>query len=81
MKKILTPILITLIITIISVLMIFPALKKISYGIDLQGGFEILYNIEPLTEGTKLTDEDLDNTYKAIVNRIDTLGVSEPVIK
>ena len=80
MKKLLKPILITLIIIVISVLMIFPALKKISYGIDLQGGFEILYNIEPLTEGTKLTDEDLDNTYKAIVNRIDTLGVSEPVI-
>lgn len=80
MKKILKPLLITLVLTVVSIILLFPALKSLSYGIDLQGGFEILYNIEPLTEGTKLTDEDLDNTYKAIVNRIDTLGVAEPVI-
>lgn len=80
MKKILKPIIITLVILICGVLLINPAIKKISYGIDLKGGFEVLYNIEPLVEGEKLTQEDLDNTYKAIVNRIDTLGVAEPVI-
>lgn len=80
MKKLLKPILITLVVLIVSGLLVIPALKNISYGIDLQGGFEILYNIEPLEEGAKLTQDDLDNTYKAIVNRIDTLGVSEPVI-
>lgn len=80
MKKIIKPILIILIIVVGCAFLIKPVINGIHYGIDLQGGFEILYNIEPLVEGEKLTSDDLDNTYKAIVNRIDTLGVSEPVI-
>ncbi len=80
MKKLFKPILVVLIVAVASALLVKTALEGIHYGIDLQGGFEILYNIEPLVEGEKITNEDLDNTYKAIVNRIDTLGVSEPVI-
>lgn len=80
MKKILKPIVITFLILVGCILLIKPTLKSIHYGIDLQGGFEILYNIEPLKKGDTVTEDDLDKTYKAIVNRIDTLGVSEPVI-
>lgn len=80
MKKILKPIVITFLILVGCILLIKPTLKGIHYGIDLQGGFEILYNIEPLEKGDTVTEDDLDKTYKAIVNRIDTLGVSEPVI-
>ncbi len=80
MKKILKPIVITFLILVGCILLIKPTLKGIHYGIDLQGGFEILYNIEPLKKGDTVTEDDLDKTYKAIVNRIDTLGVSEPVI-
>ena len=80
MKKHITAIIICLAVILIGVLCAKPILNSISYGIDLQGGFEILYNVEPLIEGDTLTDDDLENTYKAIVNRIDTLGVSEPVI-
>lgn len=80
MKKIIKPISILILLVVGCLLLIKPTLKSIHYGIDLQGGFEILYNIEPLNKNDKLTDEDLDKTYKAIVNRIDSLGVSEPVI-
>lgn len=80
MKKILKSIVITFLILVGCILLIKPTLKSIHYGIDLQGGFEILYNIEPLKKGDTVTEDDLDKTYKAIVNRIDTLGVSEPVI-
>ncbi len=80
MKNLIKYILIVVALLIASLLLVKPTLKNISYGIELQGGFEVLYRIEPLVEGEKLTQEDLDNTYKAIVNRIDTLGVSEPVI-
>ncbi len=80
MKKIIKPSLVLLLIILVCSLLIKPVINGIHYGIDLQGGFEILYNIEPLVEGEELTSDDLDNTYKAIVNRIDTLGVSEPVI-
>ena len=80
MKKLIKPILVLVLIVLFGSFMIKPIINNISYGIDLQGGFEILYNIEPLEEGDTLTQDDLENTYKAIVNRIDTLGVSEPVI-
>lgn len=80
MKKILKPLIIVIAIITLGAFLIKPTLNKISYGIDLQGGFEILYKIEPLEKGKEITEDDLDKTYKAIVNRIDTLGVSEPVI-
>ena len=80
MKKIIKPLLILLIILVGGLFLVKPIINKLSYGIDLQGGFEILYNIEPLEEGRTLTSEDITKTYDAIVKRIDTLGVSEPVI-
>lgn len=80
MKKLITPIIELILIVVVCALLVKPVINGMHYGIDLQGGFEILYNVEPLVPGEKLTSEDLNNTYKAIVNRIDTLGVSEPVI-
>lgn len=80
MKKFLITCAAALIILLGVVLCFKPVFKSINYGIDLQGGFEVIYKIEPLVKGEKLTNNDLDNTYKSIVNRIDTLGVSEPVI-
>ena len=80
MKKMKWPIIILVIIIAIGGFIIKPILNHISYGIDLQGGFEILYRVEPLVEGNTVTTDDLEETYKAIVKRIDTLGVSEPVI-
>ena len=80
MKKNLLTIICVLIILVGGFFLIKPIVKNISYGIDLQGGFEILYNVESLIEGEELTSTDLEKTYSAIVKRIDTLGVSEPVI-
>ncbi len=80
MKNLWKVILVVLVIIVGGAFLIKPIIKDISYGIDLQGGFEILYNIQPLKENDTITDDDLENTYKTIVNRIDSLGVSEPVI-
>lgn len=80
MKKITKLIILCLILLISSIILFIPTLKNINFGLDLQGGFEILYKIEPLIKGNTLTKNDLNKTYDAIVNRIDTLGVSEPVI-
>lgn len=52
---------------------------KINYGLDLQGGFEVLYEVSPL-EGDKLDSDMVYSTYKSILKRIDILGVSEPEI-
>jgi SecD/SecF fusion protein len=51
--------------------------KGISLGLDLQGGFEILYQVEPVEEGQELNDKAMDATVEALRNRVDVLGISE----
>lgn len=77
-KTIFGTILCTLIL-IMSVYLCVPILKNTNYGLDLQGGFEVLYQIEPL-EGNELDSNMVYNTYKAILKRVDILGVNEPEI-
>ena len=57
-----------------------PLLDNINYGLDLQGGFEVLYEISPLDDKSKLDSDMLYNTYQSLLRRIDILGVSEPEI-
>ena len=71
---------IVLIITFICCYFISPLINKINFGLDLQGGFEVLYEVEPLNSEDELTNDMLYSTYKAILKRIDVLGVSEPEI-
>ncbi|PRO65010.1 protein translocase subunit SecD [Alkalicoccus urumqiensis] len=53
----------------------------ISLGLDLQGGFEVLYEVEPLDgEDTEITRELLTDTVSALSARVNVLGVSEPII-
>lgn len=59
---------------------IMPLIDKINFGLDLQGGFEVLYEVSPLQETEELTEDMLYSTYKSILKRIDILGVSEPEI-
>ena len=71
---------IVLVITFICCYFIHPLINKINFGLDLQGGFEVLYEVKPLNEDEELTSDMLYSTYKAILKRIDVLGVSEPEI-
>lgn len=57
-----------------------PLLDKINYGLDLQGGFEVLYEVSPIDKKDKLDSDMVYNTYKSLLKRIDILGVSEPEI-
>lgn len=54
-------------------------LKNLKFGLDLQGGFEVLYQVKSI-DGSKVTDSMVNSTYKTIQKRIDVLGVSEPII-
>ncbi|RIW37662.1 protein translocase subunit SecDF [Bacillus salacetis] len=56
-------------------------LKDIKLGLDLQGGFEVLYQVEPIKDGDKITSETVANTADALDKRINVLGVSEPNIQ
>ena len=54
--------------------------NSITKGLDLAGGFEILYQISPSEKGQKLSSTDVEDTYRTMLRRIDKLGVSEPEI-
>lgn len=72
----------TTIMVLIAVLICFlfvPLFKNLKFGLDLQGGFEILYKVESI-DGSEMNSEKLKATYKTLSKRIDSLGVSEPEI-
>ena len=56
-----------------------PLFKSLKFGLDLQGGFEILYKASSI-DGSKMNSSKLTATYKTLSKRIDSLGVSEPEI-
>ena len=56
-----------------------PIFNNLNFGLDLQGGFEVLYKVESI-DGSKMTKDKLTATYKTLSKRIDSLGVSEPEI-
>ncbi len=78
-SKVFKNLLIVLCITGAMIGILFPLLKDYKFGLDLQGGFEVLYEVESV-DGKKVTKEMVTSTYKTIAKRIDVLGVSEPSI-
>ena len=79
-KKVIIGVFIILLIMSVCCYFINPLINKIHFGLDLNGGFEVLYEVEPLSSDDNLTQDMLYSTYKAILKRIDVLGVSEPEI-
>lgn len=55
-------------------------INDIKLGLDLQGGFEVLYEVQPVN-GEKITKQTVANTAEALDERINVLGVSEPSIQ
>jgi SecD/SecF fusion protein len=60
-----------------------PILKDVKLGLDLQGGFEVLYEVLPLDKNKNqtITEAMVSDTAGALSKRIDVLGVSEPIIQ
>jgi len=57
-----------------------PIIHRVNLGLDLKGGFEVLYQVEPLKAGQKIDSDTMSNAVAAINKRINVLGVSEPNI-
>ncbi|SFD57420.1 protein translocase subunit secF /protein translocase subunit secD [Lentibacillus persicus] len=51
--------------------------KDINLGLDLQGGFEVLYEVEPVEEDQETDRELLESTVRILNDRVDRLGISE----
>ncbi len=59
---------------------ILPIQQKIHLGLDLQGGVRVLLELQP-TDTIKTITPDIQNQVEQVVqNRVNGLGVSEPVI-
>ena len=56
-------------------------LNDVNLGLDLQGGFEVLYQVEPLEEGDTIDDNAVRSTASTLDSRVNVLGVSEPNIQ
>ncbi len=79
-NKLWTKIVLTIIIIGASLALLFPVLQNVKLGLDLQGGFEVLYQVESIDKEEKVTSDMVNATYKTLVKRIDVLGVLEPTI-
>lgn len=77
-KVIRTAILLVLFVVVLCFLCV-PLFKNLKFGLDLQGGFEILYKVESI-DGSKMNHDKIMATYKTLTKRIDSLGVTEPEI-
>jgi preprotein translocase subunit SecD len=54
--------------------------KEVKLGLDLKGGFEILYEAEPLIPGAKITQDNLRETARSLEIRANASGVAEPEV-
>ncbi|HLP91107.1 MAG TPA: protein translocase subunit SecD [Nostocaceae cyanobacterium] len=53
----------------------------ISLGLDLQGGSQLTIQVKPTAEKPQITERDLEGVKAVIENRVNGLGVSEPLIQ
>ncbi|GAF06755.1 protein-export membrane protein SecD [Paenibacillus pini JCM 16418] len=55
-------------------------LNNVRLGLDLKGGFEILYEAQPLEKGQSVTRQSLIRTAESLEKRANALGTSEPEV-
>ena len=55
--------------------------KAITLGLDLRGGFEILYQVIPIDENQTVDADLLQATYTALSRRVNAMEVSEPDLR
>ncbi|WP_410772532.1 protein translocase subunit SecD [Fontibacillus sp. BL9] len=55
-------------------------LNNVHLGLDLKGGFEILYEATPMEGGAKVSKESLLKTAQSLEERANKLGTSEPEV-
>lgn len=53
----------------------------IRLGLDLQGGAQLTIQVKPTEEIPEVTSRDMEAVLSVVRNRVDALGVSEPVVQ
>ncbi|AIQ65121.1 bifunctional preprotein translocase subunit SecD/SecF [compost metagenome] len=80
MKRLLSFIITVLVLTAVMAVSTPGLLDKVRLGLDLKGGFEILYQATPSEQGQQLTRASLLQTAAALEKRANVLGTSEPEV-
>ena len=57
-----------------------PAHRKVTLGLDLRGGFEVVLQAEP-PKGQQVTSDGMSTAQSIMRTRVDSLGVSEPEVR
>mgnify|MGYP001167189123 CR=1 FL=1 len=78
-KNFIKRLLVFLVVLIIFSLLYIPLFNGMKFGLDLRGGFEVLYQVKR-SDGKSLTSDDLNSTYDVLKRNVDSLGVTEPEI-
>ena len=55
--------------------------SPLQLGLDLRGGSQLTIEVQPTEEITEISKDDLEAVQRVIENRINALGVSEPVVR
>lgn len=54
--------------------------KNINLGLDLQGGFEVLFEVEPVDSDQEITRTLMEAAVRRLNERVNRLGISEAII-
>jgi preprotein translocase subunit SecD len=76
-QRLILALIVVLVIAAITVLVQFP----IRLGLDLQGGAQLTVQVKTTEEIKKITTNELEAVLSVIENRVNGLGVSEPVVQ
>ncbi|MDI4643933.1 protein translocase subunit SecD [Cohnella hashimotonis] len=73
--------LLTVAFTLTIVTATFPNIvDRVRLGLDLKGGFEVLYEANPVQPGGSITKENLRQTANSLEKRVNAFGIAEPEI-
>lgn len=73
--------LLILAVILVCIYQVYPPEKKIRRGLDLQGGVHVVLEVEETEKEGGYVSDLADRALEVIRNRIDSLGVTEPVIQ
>lgn len=60
---------------------VYPPEKKIRRGLDLKGGVHVVLEVTETSQDEKVISDLADRALEVIRNRVDALGVTEPIIQ
>ncbi len=73
--------LLVLILVLVIAAIVVIAQNPIPLGLDLQGGSQLTIQVKPSEEIKQITERELEAVQRVVENRINGLGVSEPVVQ